>query len=112
MNMNRNEIAQGVADRLFATEEAVDTAMVRAAGLIQGMVEARRELNVSATTGEVALARAAEAVAALSEARRAVMAAHAALSSLSTKMDVEIFTPEKKDGERQAAAAPIRLASA
>lgn len=98
--MTKNQVAQGVADKLFATEEAVDVAMVRAAELITAMVEGRRALGVAATTGEVAQARAAEAIAALSEARRAVMASHAALANLATKMDFEdLGAPNKPEEE-------------
>lgn len=98
--MTKNQVAQGVADKLFATEEAVDLAMVRAAELITSMVEGRRALGVAATTGEVAQARAAEAIAALSEARRSVMAAHAALANLATKMDADVGMPNKPEEDK------------
>lgn len=111
--MTKTQVAQGVADRLFATEEAVDTAMVRAAGLLQSMVEARRELGVAATTGEVAQARTAEAISALSEARRAVMAAHSALASLAGKMELEdLGGPDKPEEDSDRTVKAIRLATA
>jgi hypothetical protein len=78
-----------VADKLFATEQAVDEAMVRASQFLESMVEARRELNLSAVAGEVATSRTAESIAALAEARRAVMAAHSALQSLQRKLGVD-----------------------
>ena len=86
--MTRNEIAKGVADKLFATEDSVDMAMVRASQLLETMITARQTLRVSATTGEVDQARVAEAISALSEARRAVMAAHGALASVQQKMGI------------------------
>lgn len=88
--MDKIEVANKVADKLFATEHAVDDAMVRASQFLEAMVEARRELNLSAVAGEVATSRVAEAIAALSEARRSVMAAHGALQNLQTKMGLTV----------------------
>lgn len=87
--MTRNDIAKGVAEKLFATEDSVDAAMVRASQLLEAMIVARQSLKVSATTGEVAQARVAEAISALSEARRAVMAAHGALAAVQQKMGID-----------------------
>ncbi|MBS0295425.1 MAG: hypothetical protein JSR45_03875 [Proteobacteria bacterium] len=80
--MTKQESAQRVADKLFATERAVDDAMIQAAQLIEAMVSGRREMELSSTVGEVAQSRAAEAIGALAEARRSVMATHAALAHL------------------------------
>src|SRR5438045_2923316 len=76
IQMTKIETADHVAATLYATENAIDTALVQAAQLVQSIIEARKELNVSAAQCEVAQARAAEAIAALSEARRTVMASH------------------------------------
>lgn len=109
--MTKNQVAQGVADKLFATEEAIDVAMVRAAELITSMVEGRRGLAVAATTGEVAQARAAESIAALSEARRSVMAAHAALANLATKMDLDdLGVPPKPEEDKKRESVALRVA--
>lgn len=88
--MDKQAIAQNVADKLFATEESLDAAMVRAAQLMEAMIEGRRAYRLSAVAGEVAQSRTAEAIAALSEARRAVMATHAALAHMQRDMDLEI----------------------
>jgi len=84
--MTKQESAQRVADKLWATERAIDSAMVEAVQLIEAMISARRELKLSGTVGEVAQARAAESIGALSEARRSVMATHAALEALRKQM--------------------------
>lgn len=86
--MDKIEVAQKVADKLFATEQAVDEAMVRASQFLESMVEARRELNLSAMAAEVATSRCAESIAALAEARRSVMAAHSALQAVQRKLGV------------------------
>lgn len=87
--MEKIEVAKKVADKLFATERAVDDAMMCASQFMESMVEARRELNLSAMAGEVATSRTAESIAALAEARRAVMAAHGALQNLQRKLNLD-----------------------
>lgn len=87
--MNKVEVVKSIAGKLFAAEEAVDMAMVRNTQLLEGIITGRRELNVAATTAELAQTRVAEAIAALSEARRAVMAAHAGLKNVQVRLGVE-----------------------
>lgn len=87
--MNKVEVVKSIAEKLFAAEEAVDMAMVRNTQLLEGIIVGRRELNVAATTAELAQTRVAEAVAALSEARRAVMAAHAGLKNVQVRLGVD-----------------------
>jgi FAD/FMN-containing dehydrogenase len=109
--MTKTEVADKLALKLFATETAVDDAMVRACQLLEGMVEARQALNVSGVVGEVAQARVAEAIAALSEARRAVMASHNALADVQRKMDVTVsISNPTKPTETTGSAAPLRVA--
>lgn len=114
--MDKIEVVKKVADKLFATEHAVDDAMVRASQFLESMVEARRDLKLSAVAGELATTRVCESIAALSEARRAVMAAHNALSNLQRKMNVEDpveWTGKPQEGvEPEAAARPnLRVAA-
>ena len=87
--MDKTAVANRVATKLFATETAIDNAMVESALLIEAMVQARRELNVSPVMGEVAQSRVAEAIAAISEARRAIIAAHGALAQAEAKLGIE-----------------------
>ncbi|HYF22803.1 MAG TPA: hypothetical protein VD929_05325 [Caulobacteraceae bacterium] len=87
--MDKVKTAKAVAEKLFATEAALDDAVVQATGLLQAMIEGRRALKLSAVAGEAAQSRVAESIAALAEARRAVMAAHGALANLQRKMDVD-----------------------
>lgn len=109
--MTKQESAQRVADKLFGTERAIDEAMVEAAQLIEAMISTRRELNLSGTMGEVAQARAAEAIANLSEARRSIMATHAALSTLQRQLDVEVVGIGEKDTNTPGQTAELRVAS-
>lgn len=78
----RLEIAQGVADRLHAVETAIDTAVARAAELTAAMPQARTEARFPAQIGQEAMGRAAEAVAALVQARGHIVEAHKSLDAV------------------------------
>jgi hypothetical protein len=98
--MNKIETVKGVADKLFATEDAIDVAMVRASQLLESLVEGRKALKLSAVAAEAAQSRIAESVGAMAEARRAIMAAHSSLQSLQRKMgidDADVGPLEKPD---------------
>jgi hypothetical protein len=75
----RQQVAQKVADRLFAVENAIDVALTRAAELTAAMPQARTEARLPAMVGQNALDRAAEAFTALVEARRRIVETHASL---------------------------------
>ena len=75
----RQEIAQKVADRLFAVECAIDVALTRAAELAAAMPQARTDARLPAMVGQEALDRASEAFMALVEARRRIVETHRSL---------------------------------
>lgn len=75
----RQAVAQRVADRLFAAENAIDIALTRAAELTAAMPQARAEARLPAMVGQIALDRAADAFSALVEARRRIVETHAHL---------------------------------
>ena len=74
--MERALVAQQVANKLFATENAIDQAIADASLLVGELVKARQELGVSAVFGDESMAKATAALAALGQARSAVVAAH------------------------------------
>ena len=82
----RQAVAQGVADRLFALESAIDIALTRAAELNAAMPAARTEARLPAIVGQHALDRAAEAFTALVEARRRIVAMHECLEQTRLQM--------------------------
>jgi hypothetical protein len=86
--MDKALVAQGVANRLFATEKAVDTAMAEAAQLMTSLIDARSELHLSAVVGDEATTKVAQAIATLAEARRAVVSAHADLADLKLRVGI------------------------
>lgn len=87
--MDKNAVATNVATRLVATEAAIDEAIFEASKLLEVMTQGRRDLNLTVFSAQGAQARVVETIAALSEAHRAVMAAHTAMQILSRKLGVE-----------------------
>ena len=88
--MEKALVVQRVANRLFATEKAVDAAMAEAASLMMSIAEARSELGLSAVVADDATGKVAQAIATLAEARRSVVAAHANLAE--TKLRIGVRT--------------------
>ena len=88
--MEKAFVAQRVATRLFATEKAVDSALAEVAGLVADMIQARKDLGLSAVVGEAAQAKLVEAMTALGSARSAVIVAHGELEE--TKLRIGIRT--------------------
>ncbi len=88
--MEKALVCQRVANRLFATEQAVDTAMAEAASLMTAIAEARADLGLSAIVADDATGKVAQAIATLAEARRAVVAAHGNLAE--TKLRIGVRT--------------------
>ena len=100
--MDKAFVAQRVATKLFSTEKAVDAAMVEAAELLAGMVEARAELKVSAITGDAAQAKLVEAISALGVARSAVVEMHRELADVKLRVGIRtklIGVEDKPDEE-------------
>ena len=84
--MDRAFVAQGVQNRLFATEAAIDKAISEASQLMTEMVEARQTLRVSATAVSESVSKAAATIAALSEARNEIVATHNELAGLKERL--------------------------
>lgn len=86
--MEKALVAQKLANKLFATEAAVDAAMAEAMTLLAGMAEARKEAGVSAVVGNEATAKIAEAISILAQARTAVVAAHGEMNDVKLRMGI------------------------
>lgn len=86
--MDKIEVAKGVAEELWATERALDAAIAQAGDCVAAMIEARRELNLSAVVGAEAQTKIMEAIGALAQARSAVVAAHGDLAVVQRRVGV------------------------
>lgn len=86
--MEKAFVAQRVARKLFATERALDAALVEASELMADMIKARMDLNLSAVVGDAASAKLVEALSALGEARTAIVGAHNELNDVRLRIGV------------------------
>ena len=89
MMNNRRAGASKVAAKLFSSEDAIDMAITSAAELAAQMVNARREMRMSAVTGQEALEAVFESCDALVQARRAMVAGHKALSAVQREIGLD-----------------------
>ena len=86
--MDKVFVAKRVATKLRATEAALDAALTEATELMGDMIRARVEAKVSAVATDPAMAKVAAAIAALSEARTAMVGAHAAADELRLRLGI------------------------
>ncbi|MEH6663636.1 MAG: hypothetical protein V7678_02195 [Brevundimonas sp.] len=95
--MYKAEIVNGVANELYATEQALDAAIAQASSLVQTMIASRAELSVSAVAGAQAQAKAMEAIATLGQAREAIVAAHQELAKDHRRMGWGVYATGPMD---------------
>lgn len=92
--MEKVFVAKKVATKLFATEAAVDGALVEAAELMSVMLAARKDVNTSLVFADDCQVKLMDAMKALSEARTAMVGVHTQLEEarlrlgIRTRMDV------------------------
>jgi hypothetical protein len=79
--LKRREVAQGVADRLFAAEQAIDAAIAKTAELTGYIPGARVEAGLACEVAQEALEYAAESFSALIRARAQIIASHRELNT-------------------------------
>ncbi|KQV62823.1 MULTISPECIES: hypothetical protein [unclassified Caulobacter] len=86
--MEKVFVAQRVASKLYATEAAVDAAMVEVTEMMAELIQARKDLGLSPVVANGASAKFAEAIQALATARTAVVDAHAELDETRLRIGV------------------------
>lgn len=99
--MSRLSVGEALAVRLYAAESAIDQALIETATLAAALPAARAEAWLSAVTGQRALAGAAGAVSALSEARAQIVQTHNVLTALARKLGLDALAvgPLDKPGD-------------
>ncbi|MFI4976651.1 MAG: hypothetical protein ACHP84_19115 [Caulobacterales bacterium] len=100
--MEKAFVAQRVANKLFATENAVDAAMAEATEMMADLLRARKDLGLSATVGDSVVAKVVEAISALSEARTAMVTAHGELAELKLRVGIRTKLGGVEDKVEQA----------
>ncbi|MCR5877958.1 hypothetical protein [Phenylobacterium sp. J367] len=86
--MEKVFVAQKVANKLFATEAAVDGALAEAAELMSVMLAARKDVNTSMVFADDAQVKLMEAMKALSEARTAMVGVHNELNDAKLRLGI------------------------
>jgi hypothetical protein len=86
--MEKAIVAQRLANQLASTENAVDAAIKETSLLLNGMLDARQELNLSAVFGDEAARKVADAIAALAAARQSVVDAHNEMAELKLRAGI------------------------
>ena len=98
--MDKAFVVQGLANKLWATESAMDAAIGEASKLMGGIVDARRELTCSYFVADEATTKVAEAITAMTQARHALMEAHSAMAEAKLRLGVRtklVGTAPSKD---------------
>ncbi|MDP3489958.1 MAG: hypothetical protein Q8R71_07460 [Phenylobacterium sp.] len=105
--MEKAFVAQRVANKLFATEESVDAALVEATELMTEMLKARKDVGVSTVFGDDAAAKLIDAIKALGEARTAMVGVHGELNEAKLRLGIrtKLVGPDKP--QEPVRAAPI-----
>ena len=88
MGVEKAFVAQRVANKLFATEAAVDAAMVETMEMMAELIQARKDLGLSATVGNGVSAKLGDAISALAAARTAVVDAHLELDEVRARVGI------------------------
>jgi hypothetical protein len=86
--MDKVFVAKNVANKLFATEAAVDGALIEATELMGEMLKARQDVNTSLVFADDVQIKMMEAMKALSEARTAMVAVHQELNEAKLRLGI------------------------
>lgn len=106
--MEKVLVARRVATKLRGTEAAVDAALTEATELMGDIIRGRQELMVSAIATDPSMAKISAAIAALSEARTAMVEAHGALDELRLRIGIRTRMDSEDKAEPATANAALR----
>lgn len=116
--MDKHTVARGVAAQLFTAERALDDAIRAFSQLTTTALEAKGELNLSATLGGEIIARGATLQGQLAGARTEAVALHGAFAELGRRIrvraadedpnDTDLGAGDKHDYPKAQAAPPLR----
>ncbi|HEX5378287.1 MAG TPA: hypothetical protein VFW47_06915 [Phenylobacterium sp.] len=102
--MEKAFVAQRVATKLFATEAAVDQAMVEATEMMADLLKARQDVNASMVFADDVQVKLMEAISALSQARSAMVGVHGELAEAKLRLGIRTKMAGEMDKSLLAAA--------
>jgi hypothetical protein len=79
-------VAQQVAKKLISTEGSLDAAITEATEFMTQMLQSQRDLNLSPVATEATMAKMMETLAALGQARSAIVGCHNELNELRLRL--------------------------
>jgi len=99
--MSRLSVGEALAARLYATEAAIDHALIETATLAAALPTARAEAWLPAASGQRAFSGTAGAIGALAEARAHIVQTHNTLSALARELGLDSLAvgPIDKPGD-------------
>lgn len=112
MPKHRKEIAIQVARSLYASEDAIDSALTQVATFVAQMPAARQDAKFAACVGQDAMAQAVAALTALSAAREAMVKAHDALAEVRDQFGIPMnfgVMPNKPAYPERGSASPLKI---
>ena len=86
--MEKVFVAQRVAKKLFATEDAVDQALAEAADFMSEVLKARKDVNTAMVFADDVQVKLMDAMRALSEARTAMVGVHGELNEVKLRLGI------------------------
>jgi hypothetical protein len=102
--MDKIFVAKRVANKLFDTEAAVDSALVEASELMSEMLKARKDVKTSLVFADDVQVKMMEALKALSEARTAMVGVHNELNEAKLRLGIRTKMIEGEGKPAQASA--------
>jgi hypothetical protein len=103
--MEKVFVAQKVAKQLWATEAAIDEALMEASTLMGDMIQGRKDLKLSTVFGAEANVKLMAAMQALTEARTAMVAVHGEMNEaqlrLGLRTRMELLKPVTNAAENE-----------
>jgi len=87
--MNRQIIAQDIADHMYEAEMALTLSMAKAAKLLEAMVIAQGQMNLSHVMVEPAMRRVTGALATIGQAHSELTSAHNRLDQLQKRLGLQ-----------------------
>ena len=108
--MDKVFVAQRICDRTIAAEVAVDHAIAEASQLVLEMMQARETLGVSTKLGNGAVVKATETLAALSQARSALVSAHEEFAEAKLRLGIRTKLAGQNSQEIETASSHLRRA--
>jgi hypothetical protein len=95
--MEKVFVAQRVANQLWTTEAAIDSALVEATTLMRDVIQARADLKVSSVFADQVNVKLMDAMQAMTEARTAMLAVHTEMHEaqlrLGLRTKMELLSP-------------------